>query len=69
MKHLKKDPPSVHILADRGLASAIDYNVSDQILHFNEKKGGAIIRRDVDQSRMAKTGAQLTVTFDNILQS
>lgn len=37
MKHLKKDPPSVHILTDRGLAGAIDYYVRDQILHFNEQ--------------------------------
>ena len=56
MKHLIKDPPSVHILADRGLAGAIEYYVRDQILHFNEQKDGGIIRLDLDQSRMAKTG-------------
>ena len=37
MKHLIKDPPSVHILTDRGLAGAIDCYVRDQILHFNER--------------------------------
>jgi hypothetical protein len=41
MKHLIKDPPSVHIQKDRGLAGAIDYYVRDQFLHFNEEKGGA----------------------------
>ena len=56
MKHLIKDPPSVHILTDRGLAGAIDYYVCDQILHFNEEKGDGIIQLDLDQGRMAKTG-------------
>jgi hypothetical protein len=37
MKHLIKDPPSVHILTDRGLAGAIDCDVRDQFLHFNEQ--------------------------------
>ena len=56
MKHLIKDPPSVHILTDRGLAGAIDYYVRDQILHFNEEKGGGIIRLDLDERRMTKPG-------------
>jgi hypothetical protein len=56
MRHLVKDPPSVHILTDRGLAGAIEVYVRDQILHFNEEKGRGIIRRDLYQSRMAKTG-------------
>jgi hypothetical protein len=56
MRYLIKDPPSVHILSDRGLAGAIDYYLSDPTLHFNEEKGGGIIRLDLDQSRMKKTG-------------
>jgi hypothetical protein len=56
MKHLIKDPPSVHILEDRGLAGAIEVYVRDQILHFNDEKSGGIIRLDLDQGRMAKTG-------------
>jgi hypothetical protein len=48
MRHLIKDPPSVHILTDRGLAGAIEAYVRDQILHFNEEKGGGIIRIDLD---------------------
>ena len=67
MKHLIKDPPSVHILTDRGLAGAIDYYVLDQILHFNEEKGGGMIRLDLDQSQIVKTAAELTDVFDNIL--
>lgn len=50
MKHLIKDPPSVHILSDRGLAGAIDYYLSDQTLHFNEEKGGSTIRLNLNQS-------------------
>jgi hypothetical protein len=37
MRHLIKDPPSVHILMDRGLAGAIKCYVRDQSLHFNEE--------------------------------
>jgi hypothetical protein len=37
MEHLIKDPPSVHILTDRGLAGAIKCYVRDQFLHFNEE--------------------------------
>lgn len=54
MKHLLKDPQSVHILTDRGLAGAIGHYVRDQILHFNEEKSGGVIQLDLDQSRMAK---------------
>jgi hypothetical protein len=43
MKHLIKDPPSVHILTDRGLAGAIEIYIRDQILHFNEQKGEGVI--------------------------
>ena len=46
----------MHILSDRGLAGAIDYYLRDQTLHFNEQNSGGIIRLDLNQSRMAKTG-------------
>jgi hypothetical protein len=33
----KKDPPSVHILTDRGLAGAIEFCIRANFLHFNEQ--------------------------------
>lgn len=52
IKHLIKDPPSVHILTDRGLAGAIEYYVRDQFLHFNEERGGRVISLSFDHRRI-----------------
>jgi hypothetical protein len=38
-----KDPLSVHILMNRGLAGAIEHYVRDQVLVFNEENGGVYV--------------------------